>query len=467
MNKAMDKTDAGVPVMYIVIAIAISITLVSTVIGYVAWIACKGRRQKRQVYWKKTYKETSSPESILDHNLKISKSTPDLTFETDILGNESRYSRAKSFFQALRQSTMPTVSERHQLFHRHMSHQIDLSKIEFSVQSAKHTEQPSLGVIKPELYKQVSVDSVKSEHLVCGQLQFSLQYSYELNQITIGILKAINLPPKDFSGTSDPYIKTYLLPDRRQKYQSKVHRKTLNPEFNEKYTFNVPFSDLHERVLHFNIYDFDRFSRHDLIGTVTVPDIVPEGNRLVTETFFVRDILSSYQEKFDLGEIMLTLCYLPTAGRLTLTAVKARSLKAMDITGSSDPFVKASLVCEGKRIKKKKTTVKRNTLNPVYNEAMVFDVPRENVEDVDIIIKVIDYDRIGRNEIMGCFGVGPRFTGTGRDHWYEMLENPRKPVAQWYTLQEHVHGQDLKHGGRGCFRYRQATTDSTCSEASM
>lgn len=32
---------------------------------------------------------------------------------------------------------------------------------------------------------------------------------------------------------------------------------------------------------------------------------------------------------------MLSLCYLPTAGRLTVTVVKARHLKAMDITGSS------------------------------------------------------------------------------------------------------------------------------------
>ena len=50
-------------------------------------------------------------------------------------------------------------------------------------------------------------------------------------------------------------------------------------------------------------------------------------------------------------------------------------------------------MCEGKRIKKKKTSVKKSTLNPVYNEAMVFDVPQENVEDVYLAIKVIDYDR--------------------------------------------------------------------------
>lgn len=59
----------------------------------------------------------------------------------------------------------------------------------------------------------------------------------------------------------------------------------------------------------------------------------------------------------------------------------------------TDPYVKVSLMCEGKRIKKKKTTVKKSTLNPVYNEAMVFDVPQENVEDIYLAIKVIDYDR--------------------------------------------------------------------------
>jgi hypothetical protein len=41
------------------------------------------------------------------------------------------------------------------------------------------------------------------------------------------------------------------------------------------------------------------------------------------------------QEKVDLGELMLSLCYLPTAGRLTMTVIKGRNLKAMDITGSS------------------------------------------------------------------------------------------------------------------------------------
>ncbi|KFM59270.1 Synaptotagmin-9, partial [Stegodyphus mimosarum] len=97
-------------------------------------------------------------------------------------------------------------------------------------------------------------------------------------------------------------------------------------------------------------------------------------------------------------------------------------------------------MCQGKRVKKKKTSVKKSTLNPVYNEALVFDVPAENIEDVTLVVKVIDYDRVGPNEVMGICAIGSSCIGLGRDHWIEMLDNPRKPVAQWYPLQESLSG---------------------------
>jgi hypothetical protein len=53
--------------------------------------------------------------------------------------------------------------------------------------------------------------------------------------------------------------------------------------------------------------------------------------------------LVSQQDNVDLGELMFSLCYLPTAGRLTITIIKARNLKAMDITGASGgPFLNSS-----------------------------------------------------------------------------------------------------------------------------
>lgn len=52
-----------------------------------------------------------------------------------------------------------------------------------------------------------------------------------------------------------------------------------------------------------------------------------------------------------------------------------------------------SLLCDGRRLKKKKTTIKKNTLNPVYNEAVIFDIPPENMDQVSLLISVMDYDR--------------------------------------------------------------------------
>ena len=45
-----------------------------------------------------------------------------------------------------------------------------------------------------------------------------------------------------------------------------------------------------------------------------------------------------------------------------------------------DPYVKISLMLNGKRIKKKKTTIKKCTLNPYYNESFSFEVPFEQIQ---------------------------------------------------------------------------------------
>lgn len=63
-------------------------------------------------------------------------------------------------------------------------------------------------------------------HLLCSQL-------------TIGILQAADLMSMDSGGTSDPYVKVQLLPEKKKKFDTKVHKKTLNPVFNETFVFKV------------------------------------------------------------------------------------------------------------------------------------------------------------------------------------------------------------------------------------
>ncbi|KAM9394225.1 synaptotagmin-C [Pholidichthys leucotaenia] len=292
-----------------------------------------------------------------------------------------------------------------------------------------------IGQIKPELYRPKGEQGDGKQGDTCGKISFLLRYAFNTEQLVVKILKALDLPAKDANGFSDPYVKIYLLPDRKKKFQTKVHRKTLNPVFNETFQFGVPLNELHSRKLHFSVYDFDRFSRHDLIGQVVVENLLDFSEGSGDKPIW-RDIVEGTAEKADLGELNFSLCYLPAAGRLTATIIKATNLKAMDLTGFSDPYVKASLICDGRRLKKRKTSIKKNTLNPTYNEALVFDIPNENIESVSIILAVMDYDCIGHNEVIGMCRVGSEADGPGREHWAAMLANPRKPIEHWHQLVE-------------------------------
>ncbi|ELW69137.1 Synaptotagmin-3 [Tupaia chinensis] len=283
-----------------------------------------------------------------------------------------------------------------------------------------------IGQIKPELYQGTGPGGRRGggapgsgeagSGAPCGRISFALRYLYGSDQLVVRILQALDLPAKDSNGFSDPYVKIYLLPDRKKKFQTKVHWKTLNPVFNETFQFAVPLAELAQRKLHFSVYDFDRFSRHDLIGQVVLDNLLELAEQPPDRPLW-RDIVEGGSEKADLGELNFSLCYLPTAGRLTVTIIKASNLKAMDLTGFSDPYVKASLISEGRRLKKRKTSIKKNTLNPTYNEALVFDVAPESVENVGLSIAVVDYDCIGHNEVIGVCRVGPPV-----EHWHQLVE---------------------------------------------
>ncbi|RMC02859.1 hypothetical protein DUI87_20051 [Hirundo rustica rustica] len=394
---------------------------------------------------KKEVKENGKATTkVLEAALKISHTSPDIPAEVQNALKEHLIRHARM----QRQITEPTSSSRHNSFRRHLPRQMQVSSVDFNMGTDPVLQRgettTSIGRIKPELYKQKSVDSDGQQEDVktCGKLNFTLRYDYENELLAVTIVKALDLPAKDFTGTSDPYVKIYLLPDRKKKFQTRVHRKTLNPVFDETFQFPVAYDQLSNRKLHFSVYDFDRFSRHDMIGEVILDNLF-EVSDLSREANVWKDIHCATTESIDLGEIMFSLCYLPTAGRMTLTVIKCRNLKAMDITGASDPYVKVSLMCEGRRLKKRKTTTKKNTLNPVYNEAIIFDIPPENVDQVSLSIAVMDYDRVGHNEVIGVCRTGIDAEGLGRDHWNEMLAYPRKPITHWHPLLELAGNQEL------------------------
>ena len=69
-----------------------------------------------------------------------------------------------------------------------------------------------------------------------------------------------------------------------------------------------------------------------------------------------------------------------------------------------DPYVKIYLLHKDQRISKKKTHVKKRTLNPVFNESFVFDLPRSDngLADIQLEFALLDWDRVTKNEVGPC-----------------------------------------------------------------
>lgn len=306
-------------------------------------------------------------------------------------------------------------------------------KTQIDMQAVKDLGNQMKDKVQPELDELDGprMDDKKREDL--GRLQFSLDYDFTANNLAVNVMQAADLAAMDMGGTSDPYVKVYLLPDKKKKFETKVHRKTLNPVFQETFNFKVPYNEIGGKTLVLALYDFDRFSKHDMIGQIHVPmNSIDLGQ--VYEDW--RDLEPANDDKANekLGDICFSLRYVPTAGKLTVVILEAKGLKKMDVGGLSDPYVKISLMQNGKRLKKKKTTIKKNTLNPYYNESFSFEVPFEQIQKVTLIITVLDYDKVGNNDPIGRIIVGCGASGTELRHWSDMLASPRRPIAQWHTL---------------------------------
>ena len=100
-------------------------------------------------------------------------------------------------------------------------------------------------------------------------------------------------------------------------------------------------------------------------------------------------------------------------------------MKSKDINGLSDPYVKVWLMFGEKRVEKKKTPIYKCNLNPTFNQVsgnekrpfltisfkkhfqtFEFDVPWEQIRDCSLDISVMDFDTIGRNELIGRLQLG-------------------------------------------------------------
>ncbi|XP_076305322.1 synaptotagmin-4-like [Tachypleus tridentatus] len=308
-----------------------------------------------------------------------------------------------------------------------------------------HTEHENINPPSPVKEEKEGKDrekeDVKEKNSKLGELHFRLKYTPEKHSLLVTIVRCTDLPAKDLNrGTSDPYVKLLLLPDKQHKVKTRVLRKTLNPNYDEEFTFyGINPNQLQATLLHFVVLSFDRYSRDDIIGEVVYPFKDTDFEELEKQISLTKEISPRALKirSQGRGELLVSLCYQPAANRLTAVVLKARNLPKMDVTWISDPYVKLYLLYKNQRVAKKKTHVKKRTVSPVFNESFVFDVPNdEGMESIGLEFLVLDWDRVTKNEVIGRLVLGPRVGGAAEQHWQEVMNSPRRQIAEWHRLRE-------------------------------
>jgi hypothetical protein len=87
----------------------------------------------------------------------------------------------------------------------------------------------SLSLSSTSLYSEAGG---KGKYDITGEVLVGVYYTN--GQLHIHVERARGLAAADSNGYSDPYIKTYLLPDKHTKQKTIVKRKTLDPVYNEE-----------------------------------------------------------------------------------------------------------------------------------------------------------------------------------------------------------------------------------------
>ncbi|XP_047340504.1 FT-interacting protein 3-like [Impatiens glandulifera] len=302
----------------------------------------------------------------------------------------------------------------------------------------------SLKETKPHLGGgKVTGDKLTSTYDLVEQMQY----------LYVRVVKAKDLPPKDMTGSCDPYVEVKL---GNYKGTTRHFEKKSNPEWNQVFAFSK--DRLQASMLEIIVKDKDLL-KDDFIGRVwfdlhEIPKRVPpdsplapqwyrlehkNGNKIHGELMLAVWMGTQADEAFpdawhtDAATVggsdglanMRSKVYLsPKLWYLRVNAIEAQDLIPTDKTRFPEVFVKA--VIGNQMLRTRISTSK--TINPMWNEDLMF-VAAEPFDDA-LILSV--EERVGSNkdELLGRCVIPLQYVDRRLDH---------KPiVSKWYSIEKHV-----------------------------
>uniref|UniRef100_A0A2K6GL58 Synaptotagmin n=1 Tax=Propithecus coquereli TaxID=379532 RepID=A0A2K6GL58_PROCO len=126
------------------------------------------------------------------------------------------------------------------------------------------------------------------------------------------------------------------------------------------------------------------------------------------------------KEEEKLGKLQYSLDYDFQNNQLLVGIIQAAELPALDMGGTSDPYVKVS------------TKVHQKPLNPVFNELFTFKVPYSELGGKTLTMAVYDFDSFSKHVIIGEFKVPMNTMDFGHvtEEWHDLQSAEKEELRK-------------------------------------
>ncbi|NXW05489.1 SYT13 protein, partial [Fregetta grallaria] len=331
--------------------------------------------------------------------------------------------------------------------------------VNYTQYSLKTTEEPATGKhtgldenrmkiqVNEELFvlpqNGVVKDVCVTEHLnperaaSCNQapeLRYSLAYDQQNAELRVALLEGKRQRSSTDTGCHCYILGTLVSKSGIAEAQTELKKKVLHTLWEEVLRFPLTEEEMPEGTLTLTLRNCDKFSRHSIVGELKLSLANMEDSFGMAQ--WERLKTPEKEPSTGHGEVLLSISYLPAANRLLVVIIKAKNLHSKqlkDLLGN-DVSVKVTLRHQSLKLKKKQTKRAKHKINPVWNEMIMFEVPHELLRASSVELETLSQDRAGQSHVLGKCSLGLHVTGTERNHWEEMLRNPRRQIAMWHQL---------------------------------
>ncbi|XP_049930084.1 synaptotagmin-2 isoform X4 [Epinephelus moara] len=275
---------------------------------------------------------------------------------------------------------------------------------------------------------------------VDGSLRFSIYYDQLQSQLVVTVLQVEGLLEDSQMHSFQPFVKLRLMwasssslemgdsTDEEgegtvpvlwtvmREWRTRVVKGSCDPLFGDQFSCILQEDkELHHISLRMEVRDFDKFSRHTVLGEVRVP--LRQLN--ISYPLELQEDLKMPQKDL-VGEVLLSLKFLPTSQRLEVGLLKVRTALT-EIRSDAALYARISVQCNQCKLRYQKTSAVARCLMTVFNEVLMFSLPEFPLEQCKILVYVYETHttRKSTKHLIGQLTVGKERSSED-EHWRDL-----------------------------------------------